>query len=110
MFGSHRISKNDGQKYVCCTVFRVQTDHACMQLALRSFACPYPQPKLRLVGEKGTRADAQLRDAENYCSGMGYMLARCASSLRSLGTALRALHEEDMERVYSTLQRSSAHV
>ena len=67
-----------------------------MQLALRSSACPYPHPKLRLVGENGTRADAQLRDTENYCAAMGYMLARCASSPRSLGTALRALDGESL--------------
>ena len=96
MFGSRRRSKNDGQIYPCCKAFKVETDHACMQLALRSFVCPYPHPKLRFVSSKGKRADAQLRDTDNYCAAMGYMLARCTSSPHSLGTALRALDGESL--------------
>ena len=96
MFGSRCKSKNDGQIYPCCKAFKVETDHACMHLALRSFVCPYPHSRLRLVGTKGKRADARLRDTENYCAGMGYVLARCASSPRSLGTALGSLDRESL--------------
>ena len=71
MFGSRLKSKNDGKFGPCCKAFKMETDHACMHaVGFAQFCLSVSESRLRLVGVKGTRADAQLRDTENYCAGM----------------------------------------
>ena len=94
MCGLRYVSATDGDVYPCCKSFKVETDHACMSLALCSFVCPYPHPKCNLVGKRGKPADVPLRETQNYCVGLGYILARCASTPRSLAVALASKHEE----------------
>ena len=87
---------NNGEIDPCCKAFKVEKHHTCMLSSLRSFVCPYPHPSLRRVGAKGHRADVRLQDTEHDCVGMGYILARCVSSPRSLGTAVIALDGESL--------------